>query len=169
MCTVGHNQIYTSYMTVCVGLSRTEPTHRTMCKAGQNRIYTPYMTACVGLARSVYIYLHAPYIWWFPSQKYRVYTVYIWFRPTLRMYGSSLARSTVHMLYVRIYKFTTWYTTCSLSLPSFLPCLQHAACYSLQLVTTAQLLTLSITCSLSGHAYMYAFDIYVLMYNSGQP
>ena len=24
-----------------------------------------------------------PYIWWFPCQKYRIYTVYIWFWPTL--------------------------------------------------------------------------------------
>ena len=30
----------------------------------------------VGLARTVYIRIYTPYIWWFPSQKYRMYTVY---------------------------------------------------------------------------------------------
>ena len=37
----------------------------------------------VGLARSVYIHRIWPYIWWFPCQKYRIHTVYIWFWPTL--------------------------------------------------------------------------------------
>ena len=36
-------------------------------RVGQNRIYTPY----------------TKYIWWFPCQKYRIHTVYIWFWPTL--------------------------------------------------------------------------------------
>jgi len=36
-----------------------------MFRVGQNRIW--------------------PYIWWFPCQKYRIYTVYIWFWPTLIM------------------------------------------------------------------------------------
>ena len=38
-----------------------------------------------GLARTVYIHRIWPYIWWFPWQKYRIYTVYIWFWPTLFM------------------------------------------------------------------------------------
>jgi hypothetical protein len=38
---------------------------------------------CTGLARTVYIHHIWPYIWWFPCQKYRIYTVYIWFWPTL--------------------------------------------------------------------------------------
>jgi len=37
----------------------------------------------VGLARTVYIHRIWPYIWWCPCQKYRIYTVYIWFWPTL--------------------------------------------------------------------------------------
>jgi len=40
-----------------------------MTRVGQNRVYTPYMT--------VYLVVFLP--------KYRVYTVYIWFWPTLRM------------------------------------------------------------------------------------
>ena len=40
---------------------------------------------CVGLARTVYIHRIWPYIWWFPCQKYRMCTVYIWFWPNLHM------------------------------------------------------------------------------------
>ena len=36
----------------------------------------------LGLARTVYIHRIWPYIWWFPCQKYRIHTVYIWFWPT---------------------------------------------------------------------------------------
>ena len=49
---------------------------------------------CVGLARTVYIHTHRTwlYIWWFPCQKYciytGIYTVYIWFRPTLLAWRS---------------------------------------------------------------------------------
>jgi hypothetical protein len=35
------------------------------------------------LARTVYIRIYTPYTWWFLSQKYRMYTVYIWFWPSL--------------------------------------------------------------------------------------
>ena len=42
-------------------------------------------TRCVGLARTVYIRRIWPYIGWFSCQKYRIYTVYIWFWPTLQM------------------------------------------------------------------------------------
>ena len=37
----------------------------------------------LGLARTVYIHRIWPYIWWFPCQIYRIYTVFIWFWPTL--------------------------------------------------------------------------------------
>ena len=37
----------------------------------------------VGLARTVYIHRIWLYIWWFPCQKYCIYTVYICFWPTL--------------------------------------------------------------------------------------
>jgi len=37
----------------------------------------PYIcTVYVGLARTVFVHRIWPYIWWFPCQKYRVYTVY---------------------------------------------------------------------------------------------
>ena len=39
-----------------------------------------------GLARTVYIRIYTPYIWWFPSQKYRMYTVHIWSWPTLGIF-----------------------------------------------------------------------------------
>jgi len=45
---------------------------------------------CVGLARTVYIHRIWPYIWWFPCQNYRIYTVYIGFWPTLQMMQPSI-------------------------------------------------------------------------------
>ena len=39
----------------------------------------------LGLARTVYIHRLWPYIWWCTCQKYRIYTVYIWLWPTLRI------------------------------------------------------------------------------------
>jgi len=36
-----------------------------------------------GLARTVCMHRLWPYIWWFPCQKYRMYTMYIGFWPTL--------------------------------------------------------------------------------------
>jgi hypothetical protein len=43
-----------------------------------------YMTF-LRLARTVYMHRIWPYIQWFPCQKYRIYTVYIWFWPTLEI------------------------------------------------------------------------------------
>jgi len=37
----------------------------------------------LGLARTVYKHCIWPYIWRFSCQKYRIYTVYIWFWPTI--------------------------------------------------------------------------------------
>ena len=37
----------------------------------------------LGLARTVYMHRIWPYIWGVPCQKYRIYTVYIWYWPTL--------------------------------------------------------------------------------------
>jgi len=50
-----------------------------------------YVTACMffillGLARTVYIHRIWPDIWWFPCQKYRIYTVYI--QVYIYIYGS---------------------------------------------------------------------------------
>jgi len=41
-----------------------------------------YNGSHIGLARTVYVRRIWPYIWWLPSQKYRMYTVYTWFWPT---------------------------------------------------------------------------------------
>jgi hypothetical protein len=49
-----------------------------MCRVGQNHIF-------IGLARTVYIHRIWQYLWWFPCQKYRIYTAYIWFWPTLHI------------------------------------------------------------------------------------
>jgi hypothetical protein len=43
-------------------------------------------TLYIGLARTVYLHRKWAYIWWFPCQKYRIHTVYIWFWPTLIIY-----------------------------------------------------------------------------------
>ena len=48
----------------------------------QNGLSTIF-TTFIGLARTVYIHRIWPYIWWFPCQNYRLYTVYVWFWPTL--------------------------------------------------------------------------------------
>jgi len=45
----------------------------------------PVPSTWIGLARTAYIHRIWPYIWLFPCQKYRIYTVYIWFWPTLHM------------------------------------------------------------------------------------
>jgi len=44
----------------------------------------------VGLARTVYMLRIWPYIWWFPCQNCRIYTVYIWYWPTLLISGGCL-------------------------------------------------------------------------------
>jgi len=59
-----------------------------VCNTTTNTIHACFTTAnaiCVGLARTVHVRIYTPYVWWFPSQKYRMYTVYIWFWPTLHM------------------------------------------------------------------------------------
>ena len=38
------------------------------------------------VGQNFYIHHIWPYIWWFPCQKYRIHTVYIWFGPTLHIY-----------------------------------------------------------------------------------
>ena len=48
-----------------------------------NKVYLSSTAESVGLARTVYLHRIWPYICWFPCQKYRIYTVYIWFWPTL--------------------------------------------------------------------------------------
>jgi len=58
------------------------------------------LVLCVRLARTVYIHHIWPYIWWFPCQKYRVYTVYIWFWPTLIM-----CRATFYTCFIVLYVF----------------------------------------------------------------
>jgi hypothetical protein len=48
---------------------------------------------CVGLARAVYMHVLWPHIWWFPCQEYCIYTVNIWFWPTLVMSNLLIAPS----------------------------------------------------------------------------
>jgi len=48
-------------------------------------------TIYIGLTRTKYIHRIWPYIWWFPCQKYRIYTVYIWFWPTLNIHPVKVA------------------------------------------------------------------------------
>ena len=43
----------------------------------------PLIAWYLGLARSVHMHRTWPYSWWFPCRKHRIYTVYIWFWPTL--------------------------------------------------------------------------------------
>jgi hypothetical protein len=50
----------------------------------------------IGLARTIYKHRIWPYIWWFPCQKYRIYTVYIGFWPTLRMCFCACRCSSLH-------------------------------------------------------------------------
>jgi hypothetical protein len=45
-----------------------------------------YIYWYIGLAKTIYIHCIWLYIWWFPCQEYRIYTVYIWFWPTLYIY-----------------------------------------------------------------------------------
>ena len=49
------------------------------------------VTLFLGLARTVCIHRIWPYIWWFSCQKYRIYTVYIWFWPTLLIHNVCMA------------------------------------------------------------------------------
>jgi len=50
---------------------------------GGRRVTSQAQNISVGLAKTVYIRIYTPYTWWFLSQKYRMYTVYIWFWPSL--------------------------------------------------------------------------------------
>ena len=69
-----------------------------MARFGQNCVLGTHPPS-LGLARTVYIRIYTPYIWWFPSQKYRMYTVYIWFWPTL--VGGDVCHMCVTHTYVR--------------------------------------------------------------------
>jgi len=74
----------------------------------------------VGLARTVYIHRICPYIWWYPCQKYRIYTVYIWFWPTLRIFEHFPAINTVnmvlasptHMVFSTSWSSYWWFSLC---------------------------------------------------------
>ena len=58
--------------------------HKNMCKHGTKNFVQMWHTKILGLARTIYMHRIWPYIWWFPCQKYRTYTVYIGFWPTLK-------------------------------------------------------------------------------------
>jgi hypothetical protein len=55
-------------------------------KTADFKVLVVQCALCLGLARTVYVRRVWPYIWWFPSWNYRMYTVYIWFWPTLLCY-----------------------------------------------------------------------------------
>ena len=46
----------------------------------------------LGLVRTVYTHRIRPYNWWFPRQQYRIYTVHIWFWPTLCVHSVLVCR-----------------------------------------------------------------------------
>jgi len=92
---VGQNRIYTPHMTVCtmISLPKKPYVHR-ICIYGwpEPYMYTVYdgifddfpakITVCtpymyLWLARIVYIHRIWPFVRWFPCQKYRMYTVYV--------------------------------------------------------------------------------------------
>jgi hypothetical protein len=80
---VGQNRICTPYMAVCVLISLLiipkYTVHICVCMGLANSSEDMCThTWSVGLARTVYMHRIWPYILWFPCQKYRVYTVYIY-------------------------------------------------------------------------------------------
>jgi len=54
----------------------------------------------IGLTRTVYMHHNWPYIWKFRCQKYRKYTVYIWFGQSYRciLFGLLLVHASMHIL-----------------------------------------------------------------------
>ena len=82
----------------------------TIYRVGQNRIFTPYMT--------LFLVLSLP--------KYRIYTVYIWFWPTLCMHGISGRNITIYMVTCGAY-IRSWQNLLSIVLcTSFI---QHVTSY----------------------------------------
>jgi hypothetical protein len=73
---------------------------RLMARVGQNRIKPPCMTVCmvISLPKIPYIHRIWPYIWWFPCQKYRIYTEYDC------TFGDFPAKNTVYTPYIPTYK-----------------------------------------------------------------
>jgi len=66
---------------------------------------------CLGLARTIYKHCMWPYFGWFSCQKYHIYTVYIWFWPTLRICVISLPIIPhVNRIYLYIYDIWFWPT-----------------------------------------------------------
>jgi hypothetical protein len=83
-------------------------------------LYSTYLHLYVGLARTVYIHRIWPYIWWFPCQKYRIYTVYIWFWPTLFVRHTALLPCTQYCWYA--WKLRSSQLCCVCTAYSLLPC-----------------------------------------------
>jgi hypothetical protein len=105
--------------------------------------------SCVGLARTVYIHRIWPYVWWFPCQKYRVYTVYIWFWPTLLSCNAckcALPLSTSYSMIYRL-KFSIIIATLWLRI-TVIPRLDKLV--RLQLTSTNSVLRENQTCPYSG-------------------
>jgi hypothetical protein len=69
-----HAHVYTSRVLRCSQAREAQTTHYPVLVLS---------LLWLGLARTVCMHRIWPYIWWFPCQKYRIYTVHIWFWPTL--------------------------------------------------------------------------------------
>jgi hypothetical protein len=63
-----------------------------------NPVVSSFITSYIGLARTVYIHRIWPYIWWFPCQKYRIHTVYIWLWPALFIHTGMTCLSQTYVL-----------------------------------------------------------------------
>ena len=70
-----------------------------------NTVYTPYMTVYLVISLPTIPYIHRiwPYIWWFPCQKFRIYTVYD------RIFGDFPVKNTVYTPYMTVY---IWWFPC---------------------------------------------------------
>jgi len=79
---------------------------------------TQHCTAlCVGLTRTVCMHRIWPYIWWFPCQNYRVYTVYIWFWLTLPVCKFVRSRGRAAAVSSSVFcKGEKWYAFCASAL-----------------------------------------------------
>ena len=115
ICRVGQNRMYVPNMyrihvrNICrVGQNRMYVPNMyrihvpNICRVGQNRMCVPNMTVYLRLAKTIYLHRVWPYIWWFPCQKNRRYTVYIWFWPILHIFGDLPAKNTVYTPYICI-------------------------------------------------------------------
>ena len=91
-----YTYVYTEYTIVCVCVlhaTHREYTHSQL----KGHTATPVSYGLHHISRvgqNLYIHRIWPYIWWCPCQKYRIYTVYIWFWPTLHIRHQAITSTT---------------------------------------------------------------------------